>query len=181
MTTVTRKRYTPEFKAQAVELVALGKPTCEDQHFYDIAGVELQTGSFVPGLWTRAFAEADGEDNRAQAAYIKLRVAQLSALDRERRINEASQASPAQSLIEISPPLAKKPQGYSAPLRIVASLSACVLGLLTVSSCCILIIFVYTGPLSVNLIPVGLILSAFIILCGMLTYKCIEASKRQST
>ena len=29
MTTVTRKRYTPEFKAQAVELVAIGKPVPE--------------------------------------------------------------------------------------------------------------------------------------------------------
>jgi transposase-like protein len=29
MSTVTRKRYTPEFKAQAVELVGLGKPVAE--------------------------------------------------------------------------------------------------------------------------------------------------------
>ena len=29
MSTVTRKRYTPEFKAQAVELVAIGKPVPE--------------------------------------------------------------------------------------------------------------------------------------------------------
>ena len=29
MTTVTRKRYTPEFKAQAVELVTIGKPVPE--------------------------------------------------------------------------------------------------------------------------------------------------------
>lgn len=29
MTTVTRKRYTPEFKVQAVELVAIGKPVPE--------------------------------------------------------------------------------------------------------------------------------------------------------
>ena len=29
MNPVTRKRYTPEFKAQAVELVALGKPVPE--------------------------------------------------------------------------------------------------------------------------------------------------------
>ena len=29
MNTVTRKRYTPEFKAQAVELVAIGKPVPE--------------------------------------------------------------------------------------------------------------------------------------------------------
>ena len=29
MTTVTRKRYTPEFKAQLVELIAIGKPVPE--------------------------------------------------------------------------------------------------------------------------------------------------------
>ena len=29
MTTVTRKRYTPEFKTQAMELVAIGKPVPE--------------------------------------------------------------------------------------------------------------------------------------------------------
>ena len=44
MNTVTRKRYTPEFKAQAVELVAIGKPVPE-------AAEELGVGTSLLYKW----------------------------------------------------------------------------------------------------------------------------------
>jgi len=46
MEPVTRKRYTAEFKAQAVELVGLGKPVTE-------VAEELEIGSGVLYRWMR--------------------------------------------------------------------------------------------------------------------------------
>jgi hypothetical protein len=45
---------------------------------YDEVAEELQAKTMVPGLWTRAFAEAGGQMDRARALYIKYRVAQLA-------------------------------------------------------------------------------------------------------
>jgi len=45
----------------------------------------------VPGLWTKAFAEMGGDDAKARALYIKLRVGQLhneAALENERQKSE---------------------------------------------------------------------------------------------
>ena len=55
-----------------------------DDAFYDEVAKEIETNNLVPGVWTRAFAEADGDENRAKAIYIKLRVAKL--LDAERQL-----------------------------------------------------------------------------------------------
>jgi len=49
-----------------------------DDDFYDQVAEEIETNSLIPGVWTRAFAEADGDENRAKAIYIKLRVAKLA-------------------------------------------------------------------------------------------------------
>lgn len=45
--------------------------------FYDQVARELQSGPPIPGLWTRAFAETNGNDAKARALYIKFRVQQL--------------------------------------------------------------------------------------------------------
>jgi hypothetical protein len=47
--------------------------------FYDTVGKELEDGKPDRATWTRAFAEADGDDAKARAAYIRLRVAGLMA------------------------------------------------------------------------------------------------------
>src|ERR1017187_7565518 len=48
-----------------------------DDEFYDEVARELQEKSLVAGLWTKAFAEMDGDDAKARALYIKYRVANL--------------------------------------------------------------------------------------------------------
>jgi len=48
----------------------------EDQ-FYSVVADELSTGSIEKGAWTQAFSEADGNDAKAKAFYIKIRVRQL--------------------------------------------------------------------------------------------------------
>jgi len=48
-----------------------------DIPLYEIVGKELEANMLCQGTWTKAFAEAEGNDEKAKALYIKLRVAQL--------------------------------------------------------------------------------------------------------
>ncbi len=66
--------------------------TATEDAFYDEVAKELETNKLIPGVWTRAFAEADGDENCAKAIYIKLRVAQMagSASHRKTSIQEKS-------------------------------------------------------------------------------------------
>jgi hypothetical protein len=48
-----------------------------DQHYYDVVAEELARKDVKPGLWARALAESGADDARAQAFYIRLRVAEL--------------------------------------------------------------------------------------------------------
>ncbi len=66
-----------------------------DDEFYDEVAKEMQENRLVLGVWTRAFAEADGDENRAKAIYIKLRVGQMagSALHQETPLQEKSKES----------------------------------------------------------------------------------------
>jgi hypothetical protein len=56
-----------------------------DDAFYDQVAEEIETGNLVRGVWVRAFSEADGDENRAKAIYIKLRVTKLSANYRQQK------------------------------------------------------------------------------------------------
>jgi hypothetical protein len=50
---------------------------------YDQIGAELQNDSVNRGLWTRAYADANGDDAKTRALYIKYRAAQLAMLKRQ--------------------------------------------------------------------------------------------------
>jgi hypothetical protein len=63
-----------------------------DDAFYDEVAKELEANKLIPGVWTRAFAEADGNENRAKAIYIKQRVAQLVEICRQ-QLEEAKQTA----------------------------------------------------------------------------------------
>jgi hypothetical protein len=49
-----------------------------DGKLYDEIALELKEKPMIPGLWTKAFSEAGGDDAKARALYIKYRVAQLT-------------------------------------------------------------------------------------------------------
>ena len=55
----------------------------EDAIYATIAN-ELETGGTDKGLWTRLFAENDGDENRTKVAYIRQRVEKLKAFERAR-------------------------------------------------------------------------------------------------
>jgi len=71
-----------------------------DEPFYDVVATEIQQG-LKPGLWTKAFADANGDQTKARVIYIRQRVAQLkfeaveaarSRQEAERRAKEQQQA-----------------------------------------------------------------------------------------
>ena len=68
----------------------------EDEQFFDAAFQELNSGNRVQGLWAKCFAEADGDDAKARAAYIRLRVARLMAAYEAERAEkfEAERSAP---------------------------------------------------------------------------------------
>lgn len=49
----------------------------DNEAFYEQVAGEIESDAMKPGIWARAFAETDGENDRAKALYIRLRVAQL--------------------------------------------------------------------------------------------------------
>lgn len=50
----------------------------QEEQAYALAAYEIANREIRPGLWAKAFAEASGDEQRAQAIYIKLRVAQVN-------------------------------------------------------------------------------------------------------
>lgn len=53
------------------------KPLYDEEILWEMALKEVEGDSRVPGLWAKAFSMCEGEENRAKAKYIELRVAQL--------------------------------------------------------------------------------------------------------
>lgn len=51
--------------------------------FYDEVARELQEGSIVSGLWTKAYAEMEGDEAKTRALYIKYRVIYLAGASRQ--------------------------------------------------------------------------------------------------
>jgi hypothetical protein len=55
-----------------------------------MVGEELRSNALKQGLWVKAFAEADGDNAKAQAAYIRYRVTELKAA----RSSDATNSTP---------------------------------------------------------------------------------------
>lgn len=45
-----------------------------DEAYYEMAGEEISRGKIRTGIWLKALSEAEGNESRAQAIYLKLRV-----------------------------------------------------------------------------------------------------------
>ena len=48
-----------------------------DEAYYEMALKEVQNDNIRPGLWAKAWSDAGGEDTKAKALYLKLRVASM--------------------------------------------------------------------------------------------------------
>ena len=49
-----------------------------EEALYAMAAEEVANGDVKPGLWAKAFADSEGQESRAQATYLKLRVQQMN-------------------------------------------------------------------------------------------------------
>jgi hypothetical protein len=52
-------------------------PTVNEDKFWEMAIEEFDGESRKKGLWAKCFAEADGDENKAKASYLKQRVVEL--------------------------------------------------------------------------------------------------------
>jgi hypothetical protein len=77
-----------------------------DQRFYDQVAAEIEARQLDKGMWVRAFSEASGDDIKAKAVYISLRVAQLEA--EARAAQAAKQAEEVQAKAHAQEELRKK-------------------------------------------------------------------------
>ena len=80
---------------------------------YDQAGREVLRKSYEPALWALAISECEGNEPKAQAAYVKARVAQLLAVmvaeaklrearaEREIKVKREAQAKSARELANV--------------------------------------------------------------------------------
>lgn len=55
------------------------KAAVPDEPFYETVVAEIAKRDIKPGLWAKAFAQSQGDKEKAKAAYIRLRVDQLRA------------------------------------------------------------------------------------------------------
>ena len=53
-----------------------------DDQFFGVVAEEMSNGDVKQDLWTKAFMIADGEESKQKASYIRLRVKQLSVIDK---------------------------------------------------------------------------------------------------
>ena len=52
--------------------------TMDDDHLYEQVSEEMTAGDIKPGMWTKAYANAMGDENKAKAIYIRMRVETLA-------------------------------------------------------------------------------------------------------
>lgn len=66
-----------------------------DEYFYEEVVRELSLAGPIRGLWAKCFAECDGDERRAKALYIRLRVKQLVSQDAEFKRRQVEQQNAA--------------------------------------------------------------------------------------
>lgn len=59
-------------------------PNIDEDVIYEIVGKEIQEGRTETGLWTRLFAEMNGDETKVKVAYIKRRAEKLIASEQAR-------------------------------------------------------------------------------------------------
>ena len=70
------------YRGNPASVSAQESTVIDEDAIYTAIAKELETGSTDKGLWTRLFAECDGDENRTKAAYIKQRAEKLISAER---------------------------------------------------------------------------------------------------
>ena len=93
-----------------------------DDQLYDIVAKEIRSGTLVDGLYTRAFADANGDKDKAQAKYIKLRVAQLRTEHKGKGKADAEAAAEAEANAKVRAKEARDKSAEEARAKEIANL-----------------------------------------------------------
>jgi hypothetical protein len=72
--------------------------TVADSTIWDQVSEEVKSGKRVDSLWTRAFSETDGDSNKANARYIKLRFDQIKLESKGSSIPSSFSSAPKESV-----------------------------------------------------------------------------------
>ena len=126
--------------------------------FYDEVAKELHNKILVAGLWTKAYAEMNGDSERARAFYIKLRVAQL--VEANQKTNSSNKK------------INKKTTGLfenQILLTVITILSGLLTGIIIV----VALVIAMSSPVSITPLFLGLLSAIF----GVVTFKGLRRLK----
>ena len=81
--------------------------TIDEDAIYAAIAKEIKTGATDEGLWTRLFAECDGDENKTKVAYIKQRAERIRTLEQARiakieKLREETAAAEAARLAKLT-------------------------------------------------------------------------------
>ena len=65
------------FSATKIAKAQIAARKISDEDYFEMAAKEVQNGQIRPGLWAKAWSEASGDDQKAKALYLKLRVTSM--------------------------------------------------------------------------------------------------------
>lgn len=83
--------------------ISKARANAHEEALYAQAALEVAQGDVRPGLWAKATAEADGDERKAQARYLGLRVEQMEL-----------QLRAAEEIARVNPLGAERPRGEEA-------------------------------------------------------------------
>lgn len=91
--------------------------TNTDEEYYLAVAKELGSGLRDDALWTKAFALEDGDESRAKAHYIRLRVAKLAARNEQSSSENQKQLADQKLTTSSSPKISRQPKVKTEPRR----------------------------------------------------------------
>jgi hypothetical protein len=81
-------------EASATQVQANNLGEFEDiDKIYEQIALEIESGQIEKGLWTRLYAEFDGDERKVKAAYIRARAKKLTSVDRPTEKSKPSASS----------------------------------------------------------------------------------------
>lgn len=80
----------------------------DEDHIYAAIAKELETGATEKGLWTRLFAECDGDEKQTKVLYIKQRAERLISAERARLERVAQERAAEAARLELIRLMTKK-------------------------------------------------------------------------
>ena len=69
--------FSKEISKEAAHRINKQEKDLTEMKAYELAGEEIESNNMKMGLWHKAFADADGDENKQKVIYLKARVEEL--------------------------------------------------------------------------------------------------------